>query len=102
MATLYITEFSKPAFTGQSIIPAGALQNVVAEQAISISGSSSASAAFNSATKFVRIHTDAICSIEYADSGTPVATTSTMRLPADTVEYFGVNPGGKIAVITNT
>ncbi len=100
MATLYITEFSKPALTVNGLIPAAAMQNVVAEQTVAISGSSTASAAFSASTTFVRVHTDAICSIKYGTS--PVATAASARLPADGAEYFGVNAGDKIAVISNT
>ncbi len=100
MATLYITEFSKPAMTVNGLIPAASLPTVVAEQTVAISGSSTASAAFSATTSFVRVHTDAICSIEYGSN--PTATTAKARMPADSVEYFGVNAGDKIAVISNT
>jgi hypothetical protein len=32
-------------------------------------------------------------------SGNPTATTINMRLPADGVEYFAVQPGQRLAVI---
>lgn len=100
MATLYITEYAKPAFTALGTISAAALPTIVAEQTVAISGSSAASAAFSAATRFVRIHTDAICSISYGAA--PTAVTTQARLPADATEYFGVNAGDKVAVISNT
>jgi orotate phosphoribosyltransferase len=48
----------------------------------------------------VRVHTDAICSIAYGAN--PTATINSFRMNANTTEYFGVNPGDKIAVISNT
>lgn len=99
MATLYISEFTTLAThvqTGTQI----AQMPPVAEQTRSISGSTAQSSAFNIATRFVQLHTDAICSISIGSN--PTATTSTMRLPADTIIYFGVTPGDKVAVITNT
>jgi hypothetical protein len=61
-----------------------------------------ASSAFNAATTYVRIHTDAICSISFGTA--PTATTSTMRMVAGQTEYFAVPVGRsfKVAAITNT
>lgn len=98
MATLYITEFSALA-TKVTDAPIAQMPPV-AEQTRSISGSSAQSSAFNAATRFVQLHTDAICSI--AIGANPTATTSTMRMPADTIIYFGVTAGDKVAAITNT
>jgi hypothetical protein len=101
MATLYITEFADE---GQSV--RGAIQiaaePVTAEQTISITASNAASDAFAETTIYVRIHTDAICSIAFGT--TPVATAAKRRLAADQTEYFGVPVGQsyKIGVITNT
>ena len=101
MATLYVTEFSDE---GQSV--RGAIQIAaepeLASQTVSITGSNAASAAFNAATIYVRIHTDAICSIAFGT--TPVATAAKRRLAADQTEYFGVPVGGsyKVGVILNT
>jgi hypothetical protein len=58
------------------------------------------SAAFNAATKIVRLHTDAICSVAFGAA--PVAAATNARLAAGATEYFGVSPGSKVAVITNT
>lgn len=102
MATLYITEFAAlgtPA-NGGNIQVAG--QSPIAEQTVSISGTSAQSSAFNTNTRFVRLHTDAICSVLFGTD--PTATTAKMRMPANGTEYFAVPQAQsyKVAVITNT
>ena len=54
-----------------------------------------ASAAFNAATRFVRIVCDAKAHFKVAAA--PTATATSPYLPADTPEYFGVIAGQKIA-----
>jgi len=101
MATLYVAEFVSVGGTSNFGVQ-GAQVAPVAEQTVSIGGSSTPSNAFNASTTFVRIHTDAICSIAFGTS--PTATTSKMRLAAGQTEYFSVpaNAGYKVAVITNS
>lgn len=99
MATLYISEYATvPKLNGQLLLASA--EPALVEQTVAISGTSAQSAAFNTNTKFVRIHTDAICSLKFGSS--PTATTSGPRLAADSTEFFGVNAGDKVAVITNT
>lgn len=94
MATLYVTEFAYPArFTGV------AAQPYVATQAVTISGVSAQSVAFNANTSLVRIHTDAICSVVFGVA--PTATTAEARLGVGQTEYFSIVPGQKVAVISN-
>lgn len=104
MAKLFIAEFSKNAHMwagGETISAPQADDNpAYVEQTIAIGGASVPSAAFGGATRMIRVHTDAICSIQIAAA--PVATSDTMRLAAGQTEYFGVKPGHKIAVIVNT
>ena len=101
MAVLYITEFK---WMGQApnSVPSMALQAPLAEQTVAIGGGSVASSAFNAGTRFVRLHTDAICSIEFGAA--PTATATTARMAANQTEYYSVPEGGafKVAVITNT
>lgn len=59
------------------------------------------SAPFNAATRFVRLHTDAICSVLFSTAGT-AATTSNSRLAQNQTEYFAVNAGDVVSVIVNT
>lgn len=103
MATLYITEF----VAVMQIAPGGhpiqiAAEPPVAEQTVAIGGASVQSNPFNAATRFVRLHTDSICSIEIGAN--PVASATTRRLAANTTEYFAVpaTQSFKVAVITNT
>lgn len=102
MAVLYITEFAQlmpSPVGGQGQVPQ---QPPLAEQTVAIGGASVASSAFNSQTRLVRLHTDAICSVEFGTA--PVATSTTARMAANATEYHGVPVGAsyKVAVITNT
>lgn len=99
MATLYIAEFSK-LYTNPNGVGQMGECPPLAEQTVSIGGSSTASAAFNAATSVIRIHTDAICSLAFGSA--PTASSVTMRLAANQTEYFGVAAGTKVAVITNS
>ena len=101
MATLYITEFHNQVvdsngrpLTGRGQLPA------VAEQTVAIGAGSVVSAAFNSQTTFIRVCSDAVCSI--VAGAAPTATPNNMRLPANSPDYFAVKAGQKLAVITNT
>lgn len=103
MAVLYITEYAEQAiFPGGHALPAGK-EPAVATQTVAISGSHAESSAFNAKTAFVRLHTDAICSVLTTAAGT-AATTSHPRMAAGTTEYFAVEPGSsmKVSVISNT
>lgn len=101
MSTLYITEY---AYMGQ--VPNTAAQMPqeppIAEQTVAIGSISAASANFNSKTRFIRVHTDSICSVEVGIS--PTATATKGRMTANQTEYRGVPEGGQyaIAVITNS
>lgn len=97
MATLYITEFSK-AVADESGASLQAMKlPPLAHATVAIGGASAQSAAFVAGTKIIRVACDAACHISYGVN--PVATTSSAYLPANAVEYFGVEAGGKLAVI---
>ena len=64
---------------------------------ISFSAASATSPAVESDTDVVRVFSTEDCFLKFGSS--PTATTSDMFLPAGIVEYFGMNPGDKIAVI---
>ncbi len=93
--TCYVAEFSIGASAGTQV----AAQPLIAEQTVTIGGSSTQSSAFNGNTRLIRLHCDGIASFKIATN--PTATTSTARIAADQTEYFQVNPGDKIAVISN-
>lgn len=78
-----------------------ALQAPLAEQKLTI-GTEVKSSAFNARTKYVRLHTDAICSILFGTA--PTASAANARMAANATEYFGVPMGAayKVSVITNT
>ena len=61
------------------------------------SGTSSQTAAFGSNIEYVRVITDADIHVELGVN--PTATTSTIYIPADDVEYFKVSEGEKLAAI---
>lgn len=98
MATVYITEYVGPMMQ-IGIIPI-AQEPEIASQTVAIGAGSVQSSAFNLATTFIRVHTDAICSVKVGSN--PTATAASKRLAANQTEYFGVSPGHKIAVITNS
>jgi len=102
MAVLYITELSRVGRDSAGSIMVVADLPVVAEQTVAIGAGSVQSSAFSALTKFIRISTDAVCSVSFGPN--PTATATTMRLPANTTEYFSVPLGAswKVAVITNT
>ena len=101
MATLYVTEYEHIALAPDGTVPVGE-ETRVADQTVAIGGASVASAAFHVRTNFVRLHTDAICSVMFGTA--PVATTAKSRMAANQTEYFGVpqSQSYKVAVITNT
>jgi len=99
MAVLYINEFSVTGGRSNFDIQ-GALVAPIVSQTVAITAGSVASAAFNTNTNFVRVNTDAVCSVAFGSA--PTATAAKMRLAQNQTEYFSVNPGDKVAVITNS
>lgn len=101
MAFVYVSEFASLGNDAGGRVMEGIPQTPpIAEQQVAITAGSVASAAFNSATKFILVHTDAICSIAFGASPTAVATAA--RMAAGETRRYAVVPGQKIAVITNT
>lgn len=99
MAVLYVTEFETPSKSQTAVLPM-VRGPKVADNNVAIGGTSTQSSAFNADTRIIRVHTDAICSIEIGANPTAAATSA--RMAANQTEYFFVTPGHKIAVITNT
>ena len=98
MAKAYISEYSTvPVIAGRAV-PTGN-EPAIAEQVVTYS-TTTQSAAFNAKTIYIRVHTDSICSYEFGTN--PTATTSTPRMAAGSTEFFGVQPGHKVAFVTNT
>jgi hypothetical protein len=100
MAFAYITEYRKQPLDGVSrLLPAG-MEPSEAVQKIAIGVGSVQSAAFGVNTTFVAINVDVACSIAFGTN--PTATAAGTRIPLDGTQFFGVLPGHKVAVITNT
>lgn len=99
MPKLYITEYEHILAAANGVAPV-AVEPRVAEQVITFGASSVQSQAFSERTRCIRVHTDAVCSIDVGEN--PVATVSKARMAVNQTEYFGVRPGHKIAVIQNT
>lgn len=100
MTYLYISEFALAGHDANGKVAQVAHQPAVADQRISISGTSAQSAALNSSTALVRVQADVACAITFGTD--PTATSSSTPLAADAAEYFTVPIGGslKIAAIT--
>lgn len=98
MAVMYITEYSDFALSNGAVIPQ---EPPTAEQTVAI-GVEAKSAAFQNNTRIVRLHCDAICSVEFGTA--PTATTSKARMAANETRTVLVNPGSafKVSVISNT
>ena len=112
MSTTYITEFGDAAknFAG---VPIAAIQDnglaadegptvgqTVEQTPLTNSGSSQQSAGFAPTTRIIRLTSDGI--ISYVIGWNPVVSTTNRRLPAGAIEYIGVVPGQRLAIITNT
>lgn len=102
MSVLYITEFTGLGRDGNGVWTDFAAQLPLAEQEITLSGTTAQSSALNASTSLVRLHTDVICSVIFGTN--PTATTAKMRMAAGQTEYFTVPPGQgvKVAGIVNT
>lgn len=82
-----------------SQVPTGAEPAAVFQQ-VTASGASAQSAPFGEGTRFVRVHTDA--AVRIAIGPNPTASAATMRLGANSTEFFGVRPGHKLAAISSS
>jgi hypothetical protein len=98
MTKLFITEFkhmpNEQSINGQP--QAVMLGSENGTQAITL-GASTQSTAMKYATRLVRLYAVAACHVAIGDN--PTATTSSLPLGEGQTEYFGVEPGQKIAVI---
>lgn len=103
MGKLYITEYAQlgPDSLGRTNM--SPQEPPIASQVITYT-TSVQSAAFNAATRLVRVHTDSICSLVFGTD--PTATTADQRLVAGQTQFHSVRPdtntGMKLAAIANT
>lgn len=98
MPKLYISEYGVLAEASRGTAQAVA-EPALATQVVDYTAGATLSSVFSSQTKIVRLHTDDICSVRFGGSA---ATTSNMRMVAGQTEYFGVQPGSRLSVISNT
>jgi hypothetical protein len=94
-----ITEYTDlaAARSGHKVI-AGQEPSILNQQ-VAVAGVSAQSAAFQDATRFIRVHSDVACRVAFGSS--PSAAATSQRIPANGTEYFGVVPGHKLAVISS-
>lgn len=98
-AKCYVKEYNSMgvATNGQ---PQVANEPAVTDQtAVDFSGGAAQSAAFNSATRYIRVWCDAQASFLVGTN--PTATNAMSPLSASLPEYFGVKAGQKISVVAN-
>jgi len=101
MAIVDISEYARLAYDASNNVVQTGAEPARAYQQVAIAAGSTQSAAFDTATRFVRVHTDAIVRILFGVNPTAAAGTS-MRMAAGATEFFGVTPGQKLATITST
>jgi len=105
MTKLYVAEFAEVEIGPAGRVGQFAAQPTLAEQVVDYTAGSAQSSPFNTNTRFVRLHTDAICSVVFGTTTpTLTAATTNARMAANQTEYFGVPKGQafKVAAITNT
>lgn len=93
---LYVIEFAE----FQPGSPPIAEMPPITKQTVDFTSGATASAAFNSQTRYVRLMADTRCSIRVTTAGT-AATTSDLPMAVDAPEYFKVAPGDKVSAIAN-
>lgn len=96
---LDITEYDRLATDARgNSVPTGQEPSRRVQQ-LPISGTSAQSDPMDSATCFVRVHTDTTCRIAFGPD--PTASAASQRLPAGATEFYGIRPGTKVAVISS-
>lgn len=100
MATFRIHEFAGTGYKGGSVIPVyDATQAQIAQTAITTSGTSQQSAAFNANTTIINVQTDGNVYISIGANPTAASTTIYLPITSGFGVDFVVNAGDKIAVI---
>jgi len=98
MAIMLISEYEDLAVDGRGNVVQAGQEPAIAEQNITFTVST-ASAAFNERTRFVRISCDTEAFLKFGASPTAV-TAQGVNVQADTPEFFGVVKGQKVAAVT--
>lgn len=97
MATAYVVEFADWP-TQLNLVMAKWTSRVVEQTPITFT-TTAQSAAFAATTRYIMFSTDSIFS--WTIGSNPTATTSKMRFQAGEVYHIEVQPGDKIAFVTN-
>lgn len=95
-ATCKVSEYRTLAQNANGDLIPVALEPAVTTQTVTYT-TSAQSAAFNSATRFIRVVCDAKAHFTISTAGTN-ATANSPYLPADTPEYFGVSAGQSLII----
>lgn len=66
-------------------------------QTVAIGATSVQSSSMGSTTGLIRLTASSDCYVAFGPN--PTATNASLMLPAGMVEYFGINPGDKVAVL---
>lgn len=100
---LYLTYFSRQAVDRESkpIAAPDWSSQIGDTEVLDYSAGADRSAVFPDDARFMRMHTDSICSIKFGDS-TVTAGTSDARMVAGQTEFAGIAPGQYVSAITNT
>ena len=96
MATRIIEYGGADRVDGMQVVP----KSIAVQTPLTATGVSQQSAAFSSGTTFICIQTDEI--IHEARGASPTATISNYKIRAAAEQFFSVNPGDKVAIITGT
>jgi hypothetical protein len=104
MATkMYVSQFSKQAVDRESkpIAAPDWSSKIGATLVIDYNAGAARIGPFDPNTRFIRMHTDSICSFKFGGSSV-VATTGDDRMIAGQTEFAGIEPGSYLSAITNT
>ena len=99
MSTLYITEYRQGVGGIGSTVAQMLPASPVASQVVAITAGSVQSAAFNPATRAIRIAADTACNVAFGTD--PDATNVDLWIPVSGVIILAINPGDKLAVIAS-
>lgn len=101
MSTLFCSEYGTLGFPGGwfAQCPAGI---PLAEQHVTISGSSAALNPTGATTKLVQLNTDVACCLAFALGATPTAVVTAHRMAANETRMYVLPPNTTIAVIAAT
>ena len=91
-----ITEYTSLATAGNGEIVMAGAEPSRTTQEVAVGPLPVTSQAFDSATRFVRVHAPQSVRIAFGED--PVVTPSSTLLPAGATEFFGVVPGHRVAV----